>query len=152
MRNCCSTRSMPVTSSVTGCSTWSRVFISRNTKSFVAVSTRHSTVPALRYPTAAPAPDRRTGLDRGGQHPRPERGADSRRRGLLGDLLVAALDRAVAFPKRDHAAVGEPEDLHLDVPGAFDVALQQDRGIAEEPHRAGPRGLERRPQPRWVAD
>ena len=29
IRNCCSTRSMPVTISVTGCSTCSRVFISR---------------------------------------------------------------------------------------------------------------------------
>ena len=32
-RICCSTRSRPVTSSVTGCSTWSRVFISMKKKS-----------------------------------------------------------------------------------------------------------------------
>ena len=30
IRSCCSTRSIPVTSSVTGCSTWSRAFSSRN--------------------------------------------------------------------------------------------------------------------------
>ena len=56
------------------------------------------------------------------------------------------LDRAVAFPERDHTAVGEPEDLHLDVPGALDVALKQDRGDAEEPLRAGACGLEGRGQ------
>ena len=44
-RICSRTRSMPVTSSVTGCSTWSRVFISRkqNSPSWY----RNSTVPAL---------------------------------------------------------------------------------------------------------
>ena len=36
-----------VTSSVTGCSTWSRVFISRKYASPVAVSRRNSTVPAF---------------------------------------------------------------------------------------------------------
>ena len=45
------TRSRPVTSSVTGCSTWSRVFISRNVKA-PRSSTRNSQVPALTYPTA----------------------------------------------------------------------------------------------------
>ena len=39
------TRSTPVTSSVTGCSTWMRVFISRK-KNSPCRSSRHSTVPA----------------------------------------------------------------------------------------------------------
>ena len=38
---------VPVTSSVTGCSTWSRVFISRKYASSVSASSRNSTVPAL---------------------------------------------------------------------------------------------------------
>ena len=44
-RICSATRSTPVTSSVTGCSTWMRVFISRKNSS--SPSTRNSTVPAL---------------------------------------------------------------------------------------------------------
>ena len=44
-RSCHSTRSVPVTSSVTGCSTWSRVFISMNQNSPPG-SRRNSTVPA----------------------------------------------------------------------------------------------------------
>ena len=47
MRTCHSTRSTPVTISVTGCSTWSRVFISMKKNSSGALSeTRNSTVPA----------------------------------------------------------------------------------------------------------
>ena len=37
-------------SSVTGCSTWIRAFISRKKYSPVSASTRNSTVPALVYP------------------------------------------------------------------------------------------------------
>ena len=46
---------------------------------------------------------------------------------------MAALHRAVALAEREHPAVGEAEDLHLDVPGALDVPLQQDGRAAEEP-------------------
>ncbi len=49
IRSCHSTRSSPVTSSVTGCSTWSRVFISM--KQYApgsAPGTMNSTVPAPR--------------------------------------------------------------------------------------------------------
>ena len=45
IRSCSSTRSRPVTSSVTGCSTWSLVFISRKQKDPSRSST-NSTVPA----------------------------------------------------------------------------------------------------------
>mmetsp|Transcript_19647 Transcript_19647/g.57321 ORF Transcript_19647/g.57321 Transcript_19647/m.57321 type:complete len:209 (+) Transcript_19647:1629-2255(+) len=55
IRSCHSTRSSPVTSSVTGCSTWSRVFISQKKYSFVFESSRNSTVPAPMYPTALAA-------------------------------------------------------------------------------------------------
>ena len=46
-RSCHSTRSRPVTSSVTGCSTWSRVFISMKKNSpGASAETMNSTVPA----------------------------------------------------------------------------------------------------------
>ena len=46
MRNCSATRSRPVVSSVTGCSTWRRVFTSRN-ETVPSSPMRYSTVPAL---------------------------------------------------------------------------------------------------------
>ena len=46
MRNCACTRSIPVTSSVTVCSTWMRGFISMKTWR-PSSSTRNSTVPAF---------------------------------------------------------------------------------------------------------
>jgi hypothetical protein len=39
---------------------------------------------------------------------------------------VAALHRAVALAKREHTAIGQAENLHLDVPGAWLEALKQD--------------------------
>ena len=47
MRSCSATRSRPVTSSVTGCSTWMRQLHSRKKCSPVAASTMNSTVPRL---------------------------------------------------------------------------------------------------------
>ena len=47
------------------------------------------------------------------------------------DLLVAALHRTVAFPQVDEVAVRVAEDLHLDVLGAGDVALEEHLGAAE---------------------
>ena len=52
IRNCSRTRSTPVVSSVTGCSTCSRVLTSRNDTD-PSAPTRNSTVPAPRYPAAA---------------------------------------------------------------------------------------------------
>ena len=46
LRIICSTRSMPVTNSVTGCSTCSRVFISKK-KKLLSCPATNSTVPAL---------------------------------------------------------------------------------------------------------
>src|SRR2546430_680910 len=76
--------------------------------------------------------------------PGPEGGGETGRRGLLGDFLVPPLGGAVPLAKRDHAAVGQPQDLYLDVAGPRDIALEQDRGVAEEPLRAGPGRLEGR--------
>src|SRR5215469_533893 len=100
---------------------------------------------ALDRPGAAVA-DRRTGLDRGGQHPLTQRRADAGGRGLLGDLLLTPLDRAVTLTEREHTAVVQPEDLDLDVARAGDVPFEQDRRVAEEPLGPGSRGLERRPE------
>ena len=45
---------------------------------------------------------------------------DGRGRRLLDDLLMPALDRAVALAEVDHASVLVGQDLHLDVAGAGD--------------------------------
>ena len=55
-----------------------------------------------------------------------------RRRGLLDQLLVAALDRAVALAQVDHVAVAVGEHLHLHVARVRQVALQVHRGVGEE--------------------
>ena len=52
-------------------------------------------------------------------------------RGDLDDFLIAALHRAVALVKVDDVAVLVAEDLHLDVLGAGNVALQEHGGVAE---------------------
>ena len=51
--------------------------------------------------------------------------------GHLDHLLVAALHRAVALEEMDDVAVAVAEHLHLDVLGARDVLLQEDRRVAE---------------------
>ena len=52
-------------------------------------------------------------------------------RRLLDDLLVPPLHRAVAFGQRPDRAVGIGEDLHLDVPGAGQQRLAEQRAVAE---------------------
>ena len=47
------------------------------------------------------------------------------------DLLVAALDGAIALVQMQHVAVPVAEHLHLDVLGARNVFFQEDGGIAE---------------------
>ncbi len=55
---------------------------------------------------------------------------DRCRRRLLEHLLVAALDRALTLPERDGSS-GVREELHFDVPRLFEVALAEDRSVAE---------------------
>lgn len=57
--------------------------------------------------------------------------AEAGRRGLLDDLLVAALEGAVAGAERPHRAVRVGEDLHLDVLTALYVGLDEDLAVAE---------------------
>ena len=137
----------PVVSSVTGCSTCSRVFISRKKKS-PASSAMNSTVPAPVYPMASAASRAASkSLAR-----MPVRAFDERRRGLLDDLLVAALDRALAFADRPHRAVRVGHHLDLDVVAGGEVALAEHRRVAERGLRLALGGLDLLGQVGQVAD
>jgi hypothetical protein len=83
----------------------------------------------------AGVPHRAGAAHRGLAHPGPQVRGEHGGRRLLQQLLLAALDRAVALPQVHHAAVGVAEDLHLHVPRALDVLLQV-HPVVEE-HRAG---------------
>ena len=63
--------------------------------------------------------------------PLAQRVVDGRRRRLLDQLLVAALDRAVALAEVDHVPVRVREHLHLDVPRILEVALDVDAAVGE---------------------
>ena len=56
---------------------------------------------------------------------------------------MAALHRAVPLPERQHVPVGVGEELDLDVARTFDVALAEDRAVAEGRLRLPRSGLER---------
>src|SRR6202043_1420435 len=58
-------------------------------------------------------------------------GSQHRRRRLLDQLLMPALDRALALAQVDHLAVEVAEDLELDVPGLDEVLLEIDPAVAE---------------------
>src|SRR5207237_9136908 len=66
----------------------------------------------------------------GGGHLGTETRGEHRARRLLDDLLVAALDRALALPEMDERTVAVAAHLHLDVAGTD----------AELPHVAAPDG------------
>ena len=58
-------------------------------------------------------------------------GVSAGRRRLLDQLLVAALDRAVALAEVDHVAVLVAQDLDLDVARPLDELLEVDARVAE---------------------
>ena len=60
----------------------------------------------------------------------------------LDDLLVAALHRAIALVQVEDVAVLVAEDLHLDVLGLADKALEEYRVVAERALRLGARLVE----------
>ena len=68
---------------------------------------------------------------RGLREARAQPGVESGRRRLLQQLLVTALDRALALAEESHAPVRVGHDLRLDVPGALDRALGVDPRVAE---------------------
>src|SRR4051794_29113508 len=68
----------------------------------------------------------------------PPLGGKPRRRRLLDDLLVPALDRAVALEQMDDIAVAVAEDLRLDMARAFQIAFEQYGVVAERAFRLAP--------------
>ena len=79
-------------------------------------------------------------------------GVDGGRRRLLEDLLVAALERAVALAEVDAVPVGIEQDLDLDVAGALGQPLEDEPVVAEGGQRLASRGGERVRQAGRVAD
>src|SRR5207247_11146179 len=59
-----------------------------------------------------------------------------RRRRLLDELLMAALDRALALVQMHDRAFAVAEDLHLDVAGRVEIALHVQLTIAQRAVRA----------------
>jgi hypothetical protein len=64
---------------------------------------------------------------------------EDRRRRLFDQLLVAALDRALALAEVHHVAVVVAEDLELDVARPLDVLL--DVHVADAEGRLAPRAV-----------
>ena len=67
---------------------------------------------------------------------------EERRRRLLDQLLVPALQRAVAGADHDHVAVLVGQHLRLDVPRPVEVALDEALAAAERGDRLAHRGVE----------
>ena len=115
--------------SVTGCSTWSRVFISMNQMR----SPRRPLggVGDELHRAGADIADGAGGADGGGGDLGAGLVAHAGRGGFLDHLLVAALQGAVALEQVDDVAVAVGEDLDLDVARAGDVGFEEDAGVAE---------------------
>ena len=99
---------MPVQASVIGCSTWRRAFSSMNEKRAVRAEQE------LEGAGVAVA-DEAAGALGGELHRLAQLGVERRRRRLLDQLLVAALERALALAEGEHVAVVVAEHLDLDV-------------------------------------
>ena len=80
------------------------------------------------------SPERHGGV----AHPLAQVGVERGGGRLFEHLLVAALDRAVALAERHDVAVRVGEDLDLDVARALEVALAEDRVVAERCARLSP--------------
>jgi len=74
--------------------------------------------------------NRRSGLACGAQQLDPSGIIESHRRSLLDQLLVSALDGALALAHGDRGGA-VAQNLHFDMAGMPDVALQVDRGVVE---------------------
>jgi hypothetical protein len=64
-------------------------------------------------------------------HLRTDLGRDGRRGRLLDELLVPALDRAVALAERENRSLPVPEHLDLNMTGPEDRLLDVQRAVAE---------------------
>src|SRR6185369_1556964 len=83
------------------------------------------------------------GGERSGGHLGAERGGHDGAGRLLNDLLVAALDRALALAEVQQRAVPIAEHLHLDVARTDEELLQVDPAVTERRLRLTTRGRER---------
>ncbi len=91
-------------------------------------------------------------LDGRGTHAGAQLGVDDRRRGLLDQLLVAALEAALALAEVQDGAVVVADDLDLHVASTLEVALGEHRVVAEGRLGLAPRGCERRGELGVVVD
>src|SRR5437867_52862 len=91
-------------------------------------------------------PDRSRPRDRGARETVFDRRRQIRRGGLLDELLMAALDRALALVKVDGRQLAVAEHLDLDVARAIEVALDVDVAPAERGLGTPGRRRERRRQ------
>src|SRR4029077_5401625 len=87
--------------------------------------------------------DRARRRDGGLPHAAPQVLVEHDGRGLLDELLVAPLDRALPLAELPDVAARVAEDLELDVPGLLEALL--------EVHLRVPEGLSRRGAPRLVS-
>jgi hypothetical protein len=76
-------------------------------------------------------------------HALAQRELDARGGRLLDDLLMPALDRALALAQVHEVAVAIAEDLDLDVTRARHVALEEHAIVSESAGRLAPRGRDR---------
>ncbi len=91
-------------------------------------------------PDIADRPRRR---DRRRAEPRPQSHIHGGRGRFLDDLLVATLDRALAFAQVDDVTVAVGKNLDLDVARVAQVAFQEDALVAERGQRLAPRRRQR---------
>jgi hypothetical protein len=82
-------------------------------------------------------------LARGLADARARRVVGKRRRRLLDDLLMAALQRALALPEVHDVPVRVSEDLHFDVSGRRHVPLEKEGVVAEGCRGLAPRRRDR---------
>ena len=85
--------------------------------------------------------DRLRELDRGLPHSLAQPGREERRRTFFDHLLVAPLDRTIAFPEVHGVAIIVGHDLKLDVVRVHDQLLDINVGVAERFLRFHPRAV-----------
>ena len=135
IRSCSRTTSTPVTISLTGCSTCRRALISRKrVRPALLVDEELAGRGAVVVERADQAPSRRRGSRRRSASARPGAGR------LLDQLLVAALERAVAAAEVDHVAVrvGRAPGPRRGGPGARSARRRAGRRRTPAGPRRGP--------------
>ena len=140
--SCSLTRSMPVTSSVTVCSTCSRGLASMKANAALVVAARRRRPETRRCRGCRSAPPRRVRTAAAVRRSR-KRGGRSGTRRDLDELLIAPLDGAFALPQMAHAAGAVADDLHLDMARARHQLLDVNVAVAEGAARLGLASLDR---------